>query len=152
MLFGAVHGGGDDALLQGEREPAAGRGALRIVQNMPVRILYDGVSAIQCGLRTERGERGVRFLNGERGVVDDAAHADIHATVRVVDQTLMRLEHGERLRQARTVRVAFDEFEFGVHAPGDAHAHLADGVVDELALLADVGHHLFGGVGRCGCA
>ena len=92
------------------------------------------------------------LLDGEGRVVDDAAHADIHAAACLVDQTLMRFEHGERLGQAGAVRIAFDEAEFRVHAPGDAHAHLPDGVADELPLFAHVRNHFLRGIGWRGGA
>ena len=90
----------------------------------------------------------MQLLHGQAGVVHDARQADVHAAARVVDEPLVRLQHGQRLRQAGPVRVPFDQPYLVADARVDAHAHAVDGIADQLPLLVHVGHDLLRRVGR----
>ena len=58
----------------------------------------------------------MRLLDGELSVVHDSSQADIKALYGIVNQALMRLQHGERLRQAGAVCVSLDEAIFVIHS------------------------------------
>ena len=123
-----------------------------VVQYMPVGGLDDRVAAVQRGLRAQCRQGGVQFLDGHRGVVHDACQAVPHPHHGVVDESLVRFQHGLRLGQARPGGVPLDQAGFVVHAGADSHAHLADRAGDQLPLLMHVRHDAFGRVGGGGCA
>ena len=64
----------------------------------------------------------------------------------------MRFQHGERLCEAWTVRIAFNQSCFIVDGGVDAHAHAFDVHVDQLHLLAHVRHDFLRRVRWRGCA
>ena len=147
-----VGSGGERAVAQGQPEPVAGCDGVGVGQDMAIGGLHDRIAAIERRLRAERGQARMQFLDGQRRVVDDASQSDVHATARVVDEPLMRVDHRLRARQARPVRIAVDEAAFVLDARLDAHAGAPDRLRDELHLLAYVGHDALGRVGGRGRA
>ena len=84
----------------------------------------------------------MQLFDGHAGVVDDSGQPISHALHGVVNQPLMRFEHGTRVGQARPVRIAFDKpllvADHGVHS----QIHALPGVGDELPLLTHVWYDL----------